>query len=74
MSAKRGLDFMHGLVEDMCAIDPLARPQIDNVVERFEILCKALPASSLKARLRSKKEGVLKSVSLDVAHWSKQLR
>ncbi len=74
MSAKRGLDFMHGLVEEMCSIDPLARPRIDNVVERFEILCKTLPASALKARLRSKKEGVLKAVSLDVAHWSKQLR
>ncbi|KAK0221606.1 kinase-like domain-containing protein [Armillaria fumosa] len=72
--AKLGLEFIGPLVDEMCCSDPLKRPCIDDVVQRFEIIRRSLPERKLKARLVNKDEHFIESVELGFAHWRRRIQ
>ncbi|KAJ3481939.1 hypothetical protein NLI96_g7318 [Meripilus lineatus] len=47
----RGVEFMEPLVNDMVQDDPLKRPNIDEVVRRFEEITRKLSSWKLRSRL-----------------------
>ncbi|KAJ7138498.1 hypothetical protein C8R43DRAFT_1019321 [Mycena crocata] len=51
-----GLDFMRPLVSDMTAEDPVKRPTIDEVVERFAEIRKGLSCWKLRSRVVKAKD------------------
>ncbi|CAL1706317.1 unnamed protein product [Somion occarium] len=51
-----GVEFMAPLVADMVQADPSKRPTIDEVVQRFEDICRSLRWWKLRSRLIEKRE------------------
>ena len=47
---------MGPLVDDMVQVDPIKRPNMDVVVERFEYIRRSLPWWKLRRRLRDREE------------------
>lgn len=47
---------MDSLVNDMVQVDPMKRPTMNEVVERFEQIRRSLPWWKLRSRLRSPHE------------------
>ncbi|KAH8107741.1 hypothetical protein BXZ70DRAFT_884754 [Cristinia sonorae] len=53
--------FMTSLIDDMVQDDPSKRPTMDEVVDRFEKLYKALPSSALRSRFSGEgKRGIVR--------------
>ncbi|KAJ7153520.1 hypothetical protein C8R43DRAFT_1235480 [Mycena crocata] len=69
---KKGFGFMKTLLEDMCRDDPKARPNMTEVVSRFETIRLGLGELKLRARVAPKTEffpaGILRSID----HWIRQ--
>ncbi|KAH0588535.1 hypothetical protein H2248_004364 [Termitomyces sp. 'cryptogamus'] len=68
---KRGFEFMRELVDDMMNTDPLKRPSMKEVVERYEVIYNGLsewklrsPVVTVGERFKLRKAAV---------HWKKQL-
>ncbi|KAK0464242.1 uncharacterized protein EV420DRAFT_1724656 [Desarmillaria tabescens] len=74
VKAKLGLEFIRPLVDEMCCSDPLKRPCIDDVVQRFETIRRSLPERKLKSRLVNKDEDFIESVELGFAHWRRRIQ
>ncbi|KIY63922.1 hypothetical protein CYLTODRAFT_381577 [Cylindrobasidium torrendii FP15055 ss-10] len=72
--AKLGLEFLRPLVEEMCSTDPSKRPDIDAVSEKFSVLAGGIPHSRMKARLKSKDEGMWESMKLGTTHAYRKLK
>lgn len=63
---------MEGLVKDMVQDDPAKRPTIDEVIVRFNAICKKLGPMRLRARIGRRKESF--GVFRDVGHVFKIAR
>ncbi|KAK0202030.1 kinase-like domain-containing protein [Desarmillaria ectypa] len=74
VKAKLGLEFIRPLVDETCCSDPLRRPCIDDVVQRFETIRRSLPERKLKSRLVNKDEDFIESVELSFAHWCRRIQ
>ncbi|KAL4247867.1 hypothetical protein ABKN59_007473 [Abortiporus biennis] len=65
----RGLEFMTTLVADMIQDDPSKRPDIDEVVRRFDVLLRQLRWWTLRSRLVYNDETPFVSFRRYVTHW-----
>lgn len=63
-----GLGFMDALVAEMTQTDPLKRPTMSEVVERFNKIRLGLSSGVLRRRIVSKEEGTMSRVFLNVKH------
>ncbi|KAJ7153518.1 hypothetical protein C8R43DRAFT_1002318 [Mycena crocata] len=70
---KKGFGFMMALLEDMCRDDPKARPNMTEVVSRFETIRVALGELKLRSRVVSKKEHFTLGVFRSANHWVRQI-
>ncbi|KAJ7130730.1 kinase-like domain-containing protein [Mycena crocata] len=70
---KKGFDFMKSLVNDMCAEDPKARPNMPEVVARFEKIRLGLSERKLRSRIASLDENPIAGVFRFAFHWSRQI-
>ncbi|RDB25211.1 hypothetical protein Hypma_007478 [Hypsizygus marmoreus] len=70
-TAKKGLDFMRGLINDMVKPDPKSRPTMDEVVSRFENIVAGLSTWKLRSRLVDVDERPARGVMRSIVHWAK---
>ncbi|KAJ7092012.1 hypothetical protein B0H15DRAFT_883449 [Mycena belliarum] len=68
----QGLQFLDGLVADMTAADPAARPRMREVVARFSKLVAGLSQRKLRSRYAAVGENVLCAPFKSTAHWIRQ--
>ncbi|KAH7903355.1 hypothetical protein BJ138DRAFT_1168237 [Hygrophoropsis aurantiaca] len=69
---KEGFDFLEGLVADMVQDDPNKRPTIDEVVSRFDTICKGLSSWKLRSRVVPKGENIISGLFYDAGHWTRR--
>ncbi|KAL4064821.1 hypothetical protein V8B97DRAFT_2025923 [Scleroderma yunnanense] len=68
-----GFEFMKDLLADMTQEDPSKRPNIDEVVARFETIRKSLTPLKLRSRVVDKQESTVGEAFRTVLHWARQL-
>ncbi|TFK74317.1 hypothetical protein BDN72DRAFT_833669 [Pluteus cervinus] len=68
-----GTDFLKPLIRDMVQDDPAKRPTIDEVVMRFDRICKKLSAWKLRSRPIPRRENIFKGLRRHVDHWRRRL-
>ncbi|KAH7905962.1 hypothetical protein BJ138DRAFT_1130197 [Hygrophoropsis aurantiaca] len=73
IQSKMGLSFLDGLVADMVQGDPSKRPAMNEVVVRFEGICKGLSSWKLRSRVADKNEGIRSRLIRDAGHWTRRL-
>ena len=64
---------MNDLVADMTQDDPTKRPNMDEVVARFEEIRKSLSSWKLRSRLVRRKDNALVGVFRSFAHWTRRI-
>lgn len=64
---------MRPLITDMVQKDPLKRPTMDEVVQRFAAIRADLSTWKLRSRIVSKGERVYRSVTRGTSHWMRQI-
>lgn len=64
---------MEPLIADMTQESPSKRPNIDEVVIRFETINKSLTPLKLRSRVVDKQEGILGDAFRTIFHWARQL-
>ncbi|KIK80845.1 hypothetical protein PAXRUDRAFT_157549 [Paxillus rubicundulus Ve08.2h10] len=74
IQSKRGFKFMQPLVADMIQADPTKRPTMDEVVARFDSICRGLSAWKLRSRAMDEDEGVFERFSHIISHWTRRIR
>ncbi|KAH7907078.1 hypothetical protein BJ138DRAFT_1015103 [Hygrophoropsis aurantiaca] len=67
-----GFGFLEGLVADMVQDDPSKRPTIDEVVSRFDAICKGLSGRKLHSRVAPKGENRVTALFRDAGHWTRR--
>ncbi|KAG9220673.1 hypothetical protein CCMSSC00406_0003772 [Pleurotus cornucopiae] len=72
-SKRLGFQFMKPLVADMTHDDPSKRPSMDEVVERFEIIRKALSSSKLRARVVKAKDSPIAGFFRALSYWHRRV-
>ncbi|KAJ7741076.1 hypothetical protein B0H16DRAFT_49896 [Mycena metata] len=70
---KKGFTFMEDLLSDMCQEDPNARPEMDEVVARFEKIRRGLSELKLRSRVARKDENLIAGVFCFNFHWARQV-
>lgn len=65
---------MHPLIADMVLADPMKRPTIVQVVERFEDIRRGLTTWGCRARIVSRKEDPVTKLFKDVRHTFQKAR
>ncbi|KIK89992.1 hypothetical protein PAXRUDRAFT_831730 [Paxillus rubicundulus Ve08.2h10] len=70
---KQGFEFMQPLVADMIQADPSKRPTMDDVVARFEGICRGLSGWKLRSRVVDKDEDVFERVTRTTSHWTRRI-
>lgn len=71
---KNGFEFMEHLVADMVQADPSNRPNMDEVVARFNKICAGLSSWKLRSRVVDKDEEKIERVTRSVHHWARRIR
>ncbi|KAJ7434800.1 kinase-like domain-containing protein [Mycena galericulata] len=71
-SPKLGFEFMRPLVSDMVQADPTKRPNIDEVVSRFETIRNGLSSWKLRSRVVKKTESPFHLVRI-TKHWIRRV-
>jgi len=64
---------MEPLIADMTQDNPSKRPNINEVITRFETIRKGLTPLKLRSRVVDKQEGMLGNTVQTVLHWVRQL-
>ena len=64
---------MEDLVADMVQDDPTKRPNMDEVVERFEVIRKGLSSWKLRSRVVHKNDHPVAGVYRAIAHWIRRI-
>ncbi|KAG9310555.1 kinase-like domain-containing protein [Chiua virens] len=70
---KRGFEFMKPLMADMIQHDPDKRPNIDEVVSRFNDIRCELSGRKLRSRPVDIDEGLVDRVVRTTSHWSRRI-
>ncbi|TFK74336.1 hypothetical protein BDN72DRAFT_955945 [Pluteus cervinus] len=68
-----GTCFLRPLVDDMTQSDPEKRPTIDEVVTRFEGICKKLSTWKLRSRPIPREGRILKGLRNHAWHWKRRV-
>ncbi|TFK74339.1 hypothetical protein BDN72DRAFT_833694 [Pluteus cervinus] len=68
-----GTGFLRPLVKDMVQDDPEKRPTIDEVVTRFEKICKKLSIWKLRSRPIPRTGNLIKGLHNHVEHWKRRM-
>ncbi|TFK74345.1 hypothetical protein BDN72DRAFT_813283 [Pluteus cervinus] len=68
-----GMEFLQPLINYMVQDDPAKRPTIDDVVVRFEEICKGLSSWKLRSRPTPKKELVFYIIPRVCRHWIRRV-
>ena len=71
---KHGFEFMDALVADMVQDDPVKRPTMDDVADRFHSIYKKLDAKKLRSRLVSREEKSDEILVNIVSHWYRRFK
>lgn len=74
LSPKLGFEFMKDLVADMVQDDPEMRPNMDEVVTRFEAICKGLSRWKLRSRVIKRGDSTIGGFCRAVTHWTKRVQ
>jgi hypothetical protein len=72
-AGKYGFEFMEGLVADMVQDDPSKRPNIDEVVERFEVIRKGLSNWKLRSRVIKRDDNPVLGFFRTITHWTRRI-
>jgi hypothetical protein len=64
---------MEGLVTDMVQDDPSKRPNIDEVVGRFEVIRKGLSNWKLRSRIIKKDDNPVLGFFRTITHWTRRI-
>jgi hypothetical protein len=64
---------MEGLVADMVQDDPSKRPDIDEVVERFEVIRKGLSNWKLRSRVIKRDDNPVLGFFRTITHWTRRI-
>lgn len=65
---------MKALVADMVQDDPIQRPTIDQVVDRFEAIRKELGDSKLRSRVHERDESAVDTLRLAPLHLYRRVK
>ncbi|TFK74321.1 hypothetical protein BDN72DRAFT_833673 [Pluteus cervinus] len=68
-----GTDFLRPLIQDMVQDDPTKRPTIDEVVTRFEDICKKLGPWKLRSRPAPRRGSIFKGLRSQIDHWKRRI-
>ncbi|TFK74300.1 kinase-like protein [Pluteus cervinus] len=67
-------DFLKPLVADMVQDDPVKRPTIDEVVTRFQEICKEQTSWKLRSRpAPRRRENIFKAIPHQLGHWTRRI-
>ncbi|KAJ7165546.1 kinase-like domain-containing protein [Mycena crocata] len=69
----KGLGFLRPLVEEMVQDDPILRPTMDQVAEKFTRIRSGLHWWTLRARAADRDESAVSGFFHSVFHWTKQV-
>ena len=64
---------MKPLVADMIQADPAKRPNMDEVVSRFDGICRGLNGRKLRARAVDIDEDLIDRVVRTTSHWTRRI-
>lgn len=70
---KRGFEFMKPLVADMIQADPSKRPNMDEVILRFDEIRLRLSGRKLRARPVDIDEDLFDRVARTTSHWTRRI-
>jgi len=73
-SRKLGFEFMEALVADMVQDDPAKRPNVDEVVARFETIHQGLSFWKLRSRVVQEGERALGGFFRSIWHWARRIQ
>ncbi|KAI4520858.1 hypothetical protein K525DRAFT_285554 [Schizophyllum commune Loenen D] len=73
-SKKLGFEFLRPLVDDMTQADPSARPNMDQVAERFESIVSSLSTSKLRSRVAKANDHPLYNMYWATKHWVRRVK
>ncbi|TFK74319.1 hypothetical protein BDN72DRAFT_81440 [Pluteus cervinus] len=68
-----GTGFLGPLIRDMVQDDPTKRPTIDEVVTRFDKICKELSSWKLRSRPIPRRGTISKGLRRHIDHWKRRL-
>ncbi|TFK74330.1 hypothetical protein BDN72DRAFT_81540 [Pluteus cervinus] len=69
-----GMDFLNPLINDMVQNDPAKRPTMDEVVKRFEEICKEHSSWKLRSRpAPRRRENIFKAIPHQLGHWKRRI-
>jgi len=74
LQAMVGLEFLEPLIKDMVQDDPAERPDMNEVMRRFEDIRKGLSFSQLRIGLVFRSSVNRKSLRRAISHWLQRLR
>ncbi|TFK74308.1 kinase-like protein [Pluteus cervinus] len=67
-----GTGFLRPLIKDMTQADPEKRPTIDEVIARFDKMCKGLSTWKLRSRPIPRRGGIIKGLCNHIEHWKRR--
>ncbi|KIJ60038.1 hypothetical protein HYDPIDRAFT_117724 [Hydnomerulius pinastri MD-312] len=73
IQTKRGFEFMQPLVADMIQTDPSKRPNMDEVISRFDVIRRGLSGWKLRSRVVDKDEDAPERVFRTASHWTRRI-
>ncbi|TFK53485.1 hypothetical protein OE88DRAFT_1626029 [Heliocybe sulcata] len=73
INAKYGFEFMGPLVSDMVQDDPIKRPNMDEVVTRFENIQKSLNSWKLRSRVVERDAAPILNLYRFLVHWRRRI-
>jgi hypothetical protein len=72
-SGMHGFEFMKDLVADMVQSDPSKRPNMDEVVQRFEVIRKGLSNWKLRSRAIKRDDHLFLGIFRTITHWKRRI-
>ncbi|KAJ7268141.1 kinase-like domain-containing protein [Mycena haematopus] len=70
---KLGFEFMRPLVKDMIQTDPLQRPSMDEVVQRFSGIVRSLSSWKLRSRVVKRTDITFFGFYYNIPHWLRRI-
>ncbi|TFK74314.1 hypothetical protein BDN72DRAFT_813212 [Pluteus cervinus] len=68
-----GTGFLEPLIRDMVQDDPAKRPTIDEVVMRFDKICRKLSSWKLRSRPIPRRGSISKGLRRHIDHWKRRI-
>ncbi|TFK57847.1 hypothetical protein BDN72DRAFT_782802, partial [Pluteus cervinus] len=68
-----GMDFLKPLIADMVQDNPEKRPTINEVMTRFEAICKKQSSWKLRSRPAPRRENIFRAIPRQLGHWKRRI-